>query len=251
MMNRAARSLTDWPGFMNSALPKISQPVSSDAALSRIKGVLPTVAARSDLICMGRGLYCCRDLFRGPGRRTQAMGTPRRWGTEGITNHKGARCRMAAQHYCAAVEFCGSTLHPQRNPLVKGRSMTKKAIYARGSRASAEQIKISPGLISGNHVFLTGMTGSSPDGSMPQDAEQQIRHAFDKIGAILQAAGLTHAAIVEMTSYHIGLRAHFDLFNTIRSEYVQEPYPAWTAVEVAGLRREGAIVEIRVIAAIE
>ena len=32
MMNSAARSLTDWPGFMNSALPRISQPVASDAA---------------------------------------------------------------------------------------------------------------------------------------------------------------------------------------------------------------------------
>jgi len=41
---------------------------------------------------------------------------------------------------------------------------------------------------------------------------------------------------------------HFDLFNTIRLEYLKDPYPAWTAVEVAGLRREGAIVEIRVIA---
>lgn len=51
-----------------------------------------------------------------------------------------------------------------------------------------------------------------------------------------------------MTTYHVGLRDHFDLFNQVRLEYLEEPYPAWTAVEVAGLRREGAIVEIRVIA---
>ena len=43
-------------------------------------------------------------------------------------------------------------------------------------------------------------------------------------------------------------RGHFDLFNTIRLEYLKDPYPAWTAAEIAGLRREGAIVEIRVIA---
>src|SRR6516165_4128845 len=41
MMNSAARSLTDWPGFMNSALPRMVQPVSSDARLSLISGVLP------------------------------------------------------------------------------------------------------------------------------------------------------------------------------------------------------------------
>jgi hypothetical protein len=32
-MKSAARSFTDWPGFMNSALPRISQPVSSEARL--------------------------------------------------------------------------------------------------------------------------------------------------------------------------------------------------------------------------
>src|SRR6478736_8448506 len=36
-----ARSLTDWPGFMNSALPRMVQPVSSEACLSLIRGVLP------------------------------------------------------------------------------------------------------------------------------------------------------------------------------------------------------------------
>ena len=34
-------------GFMNSALPRISQPVASEARLSRIRGVCPTAAARS------------------------------------------------------------------------------------------------------------------------------------------------------------------------------------------------------------
>ena len=41
MMARPARSLTEPPGFMNSALPRIAQPVASDAWRSLIKGVLP------------------------------------------------------------------------------------------------------------------------------------------------------------------------------------------------------------------
>ncbi len=52
-----------------------------------------------------------------------------------------------------------------------------------------------------------------------------------------------------MTTYHVGLRAHFELFDKVRLDYLPAPYPAWTAVEVAGLRREGAVVEIRAIAA--
>lgn len=126
--------------------------------------------------------------------------------------------------------------------------MTRRAVFGPASQATAAALKLSPGLIAGDFVFLTGMTGSRADGSMPLDAGEQIRSAFDKIGLVLAEAGLGHDAIVEMTSYHVGLRDHFDLFNAIRADYVTDPFPAWTAVEVAGLRRQGAIVEIRVIA---
>ena len=126
--------------------------------------------------------------------------------------------------------------------------MTKRAIVPPELRAAAEQLKMSPAIVSGSHVFLTGATGSDPRGHMPEDAGVQIRNTFDKIGFVLREAGLTFRSVVEMTTYHVGLRSHFELFDSIRLEYLEEPYPAWTAVEVAGLRREGAIVELRVIA---
>lgn len=126
--------------------------------------------------------------------------------------------------------------------------MIKRAIVPPEFRAAAEQLKMSPAIVSGDHVFLTGVTGSDAHGHMPDDPETQIRNAFGKIELTLRAGGLTFRSIVEMTTYHVGLRDHFDLFNSIRLECLDEPYPAWTAVEVAGLRREGAIVEIRVIA---
>ena len=129
--------------------------------------------------------------------------------------------------------------------------MAKRALFPPGSRATADQIKVSPGLISDNHVFLTGVTGSAPDGSVPKAPKDQFRSAFEKIGLVLKEAGLAYQDIVEMTTYHVGLKDHFDVFNAIRCEYVQDPFPAWTAVEVAGLRREGAIVEIRVIALVD
>ena len=43
----AARSLTEPPGFKNSALPRIVQPVSSDACSSLMSGVLPTASTKS------------------------------------------------------------------------------------------------------------------------------------------------------------------------------------------------------------
>lgn len=132
--------------------------------------------------------------------------------------------------------------------LARGKKMQKTAIIPAEFEAGAARLKASPGLLSGDFLFLTGVTGGNQTGEMPQDPEEQIRNVFEKIGRVLQEAGLTYGALVEMTSYHLGLRTHFELFSSLRANYVEQPYPAWTAVEVAGLRREGAIVEVRAIA---
>jgi hypothetical protein len=50
---------------------------------------------------------------------------------------------------------------------------------------------------------------------------------------------------VVVKSYHIKLPDDFDLFQFVRSDYVRAPYLAWTAVEVAELRRECTFVDLR------
>ncbi len=126
--------------------------------------------------------------------------------------------------------------------------MTRRAIVPPALKEAAARARMSPAILSGNHLFLTGVTGGDAQGVMPAEPEAQMRNAFGKIGMVLREAGLTFEAIVEMTTYHVGLRDHFALFDAVRLDIFREPYPAWTAVEVAGLRREGALVEIRVIA---
>lgn len=126
--------------------------------------------------------------------------------------------------------------------------MPKRAIIPAAVAAAAEALNMSPGIVSGDHLFLTGTTGSGPDGTMPGDPTAQFEQAFAKIGMVLAEADLGMDSIVEMTSYHVGLRDHFDDFDAVRLAVFTPPYPAWTAVEVAGIRREGAVVEIRVIA---
>src|SRR5262245_27803057 len=58
MICRAGRSFTDWPGFMNSALPKMVQRVAAEARLSTIKGVLPMASMIPSLACK---LLCLLD----------------------------------------------------------------------------------------------------------------------------------------------------------------------------------------------
>lgn len=108
--------------------------------------------------------------------------------------------------------------------------------------------QMSPGFEHQGFIFMTGFTGAAADGSLSLDAGDQIEAAFEKVRMVLEKAGLGFEHLVEMTSYHIGLREHLDEFKQIRARYVIEPYPAWTAIEVAGFVREGTFVELRCIA---
>lgn len=127
-------------------------------------------------------------------------------------------------------------------------TMDRQALIPAAAQATAKQLSYSPGHVVGPFVYVSGVTGSKLDGSMPADAEEQFRRAFEKIAEVLKEIRLGLDALVEMTSYHVGLQTHFETFCGVRSDYLSEPFPAWTAIEVAGLRRLGAIVEIKAIA---
>ena len=83
---------------------------------------------------------------------------------------------------------------------------------------------------------------------MPDDAGTQTKTALSKALTVVKSAGGTADNIVEITSYHLGLRSHFDAVQDVIQDLLGTPLPAWTAVEVAGLRRPGALVEFRIVA---
>jgi len=124
----------------------------------------------------------------------------------------------------------------------------RQAVIPEDMRAVAADLAFSPAIRSGDLLFLTGMTGSAPDGSVSSDPETQFDRAFDKIATVLRAEGLTLDSVVEITSYHIDIRTHFDTFERVVRRRLHTVGPAWTAVGVAELRRVGALAEVRAIA---
>ena len=75
-----------------------------------------------------------------------------------------------------------------------------------------------------------------------------MRIAFDTVSEVLATGGLDWSHVVDMTSFHVGLADHLALFKSVRAAYVHRPYPAWTAIEVAGFATPGVIVELKVVA---
>lgn len=123
-----------------------------------------------------------------------------------------------------------------------------RAVIPDALRSFSDDWQMSPGIAANGFLFLTGMTGVAPDGTLSADPEVQIRTAFAQVGLVLAEAGAGFCDVVEMTSYHIGLRDHLPLFRRIRAEHVAEAWPAWTAIEVAGFATEDVVIELRVIA---
>ena len=111
-----------------------------------------------------------------------------------------------------------------------------------------DQWHLSPVLDSGAFLFFSGMTGVRADGSVASDPEEQIRDVFVFLAANLEVAGLSFDDVVELTSYHVGLREHLTAFIKVKDAYVSAPYPAWTAIGVSELITEGTIIEVRIIA---
>ena len=108
--------------------------------------------------------------------------------------------------------------------------------------------RMSPGLECGGFVFLTGFNGVRLDGTLSTDPRQQIQDAFAQVQMVLDEGGLSFEDVVEVTSYHVGLRHHLEQFKAVWAQHMREPYPAWTAIEVAGFASDSVVVELRVVA---
>jgi enamine deaminase RidA (YjgF/YER057c/UK114 family) len=110
----------------------------------------------------------------------------------------------------------------------------------------------SPATRVGNLVFLSGTTGTDDDGNIvgSGDIVAQTRRIFEKFSLILQSAGGSLSNIVETTDYVLSLEEYKKTAALRRELFKGPPWPAATGVVVAGLIREGALIEIKGIAAL-
>ena len=104
----------------------------------------------------------------------------------------------------------------------------------------------SPGIQTGNMVFLSGQLGIDPaTGKMPEGVEAQAKQSLANVEALLTAAGATFADVVKTTVYLADIAA----VNEIYASKFEAPFPARSAFQVAALPA-GGLVEIEVIAAL-
>lgn len=106
-----------------------------------------------------------------------------------------------------------------------------------------------PALRVGNTVYLSGTTGTDDEGRIttPGDIVGQTRQIFRKFERLLQAAGGSCEDIVQTVDY-VTTTLNYKGTAEVRREYLKQARPVATGVIVAGLLREGALIEISAVA---
>lgn len=98
-------------------------------------------------------------------------------------------------------------------------------------------------------VFVSGQLGIAPDGTLASGAEAQADVAWENVGRVLEAGGMTTADLVKTTTYVVD-RDLIPAVRAARQRHMPGPdFPASTFVIVAGLARPEFLVEIEAVAA--
>lgn len=107
-----------------------------------------------------------------------------------------------------------------------------------------EPYRISQAVRSDNTIYVSGQAGIDEAGrTVSPDFETQARQAFINIEKVLAAGGATMADIVKVNIMVTDM-SHLDTIIRLRGEYLSQPYPADTLLQVAGLAQPDWQVEI-------
>lgn len=123
-----------------------------------------------------------------------------------------------------------------------------QVVVPKGMEIAYEQFHFAPAVRTGRCLRCSGQLGTDERFAVVAEIEAQFEQAFDNVRRVLAEAGLDFSDVVELTTFHVGLREHLGTFMKVKDRFLGEPYPAWTAIGVVELAVPGALVEIRVTA---
>ncbi len=97
-------------------------------------------------------------------------------------------------------------------------------------------------------AFLTGRTGSNPDGTYSSNFETQARMALSSVSDLLSEANMDWLDVVKINVY-LTDGSDIPVWARVRDEVIGESRPSGTGVIVKALANPAARVEVTVIAA--
>ena len=112
----------------------------------------------------------------------------------------------------------------------------------------AHVVTVPPG---GRLVYCAGAVALGPDGNIVAlgDIVGQTRQVMENLRLALEAAGATFDDVVKVTNYVVNVEDWRKVL-PVRAEYLKEPYPASSFVEVSALMFPELLIEIEAVAVV-
>ena len=106
----------------------------------------------------------------------------------------------------------------------------------------------SQGIVDGDRIFVSGQGPIDPDSGdiVGEDITAETERTLENVAAVLEAADSSLDDVVKSTVFVTDM-SNYDAVNEVYAEYLSDPFPARSAVEVADLPVDIG-VEIEVIA---
>jgi 2-iminobutanoate/2-iminopropanoate deaminase len=113
----------------------------------------------------------------------------------------------------------------------------------------SQAVEIQPGA---RIIYVAGQVALDRTGKLvgEGDFRAQAAQTFENVQAALQASGASFDHVVKLNTYFLDM-SQLPTFREVRDKYIniQTP-PASTAVKVAGLFREGLLLEVEAVAVV-
>ncbi|QHC25212.1 RidA family protein [Streptomyces sp. GS7] len=112
-----------------------------------------------------------------------------------------------------------------------------------------EPYKISQAVKAGGLIHVSGQAGIDEQGrTVSDDFLTQGRQAFANVERVLAAAGASFTDVVKVGIFVTDMAACLDQVIALREEFLSDPYPADTLLEVPSLARPDWRIEVEVTA---
>lgn len=124
-----------------------------------------------------------------------------------------------------------------------------QAVSIYGADPWSDRYTYAPAVRVGDLVFISGTTGTDESNQIvaPGDIVAQTRQIYRKFDKLLRSLGASCENIVQ-TVDHITTTENYKGTAAVRREFIKHSNTTATGVIVAGLLREGALIEITAIA---
>lgn len=101
----------------------------------------------------------------------------------------------------------------------------------------------------GRTIYIAGQAPLDQRGQLvgAGDFAAQVKQTFENLKTALAASGANFSDVVEMTTYVTDI-SQVDTYRKVRNQYMADPFPTASLVEVKGLFRSDVMIEVSAVA---